>query len=377
MLLPSSSSYTDYNLKPIVDGSPYNSLKMPVPGASFQIGQPVPTHGHRLPMIQAPSMAYMDFPQQVTGYALPSTTVLATSKQKDCQQECANEGCLDEDRFGAESKAPSEEWTLFGFDLKPLLPGALAASTVIGGICMLLVQVPVLSRFAYLSESAMSAGFGVLYGLTLGCMTYCTFFDPGQMRKTKAAANSAEDAPWQGVLPKRAHKSWQYPRPVRRYDHYCKWLQNVVGLLNHREFVMMLGGLALISVLGIIVDLWVALLMAREGFIGTLVTVLLHLAYSIILLGFAGPICRIHIGLIARNELAQEWKNNDHFVAKTSSKGENIPVSDLDDDEYNELFDSDVFVYERSRNEWDEGCPDNCFMFWCHARWPKDEKGEW
>ena len=29
-------------------------------------------------------------------------------------------------------------------------------------------------------------------------------------------------------------------QPIRRYDHYCRWLTNAVGLLNHREFVAML-----------------------------------------------------------------------------------------------------------------------------------------
>lgn len=330
-------------------------------------------------MVHAPSMTTMGSPPHVAGYAPPTTTVLTTSKQTNCQQECANEGCVDEGKFGGEDKPPTEEWTLCGFDLKPLLPAALAVSTVIGAICMLLVQIPILSRLAYLPEAALSAGFGVLYGLSLGCMIYCTFFDPGQMRKSKAAANGAGDEPWRGTIPKRAHKAWQYHRPIRRYDHYCKWSQNVVGLLNHREFVMMLGGLVLISVLGIVVDLWLAISisMARKGLIGTLVTVLLHLAYSMVLLGIVGPICRIHIGLISRNELAQEWKKNAHHIAQTSSKGENIAVSDLDDEEYNELFDADAFVYECSMNEWDKGCPDNCLSFWCNARWTKDEKGEW
>lgn len=377
MLLPSSSSYTDYNMKQIVDGSPYNGYKLHGGGASFQMGQPVPTYGSRLPMIQAPSMEYMTSPQQVTGYALPPTKVLATAKPKDCQGECVDESCLDEGKFGAENNAPSEEYTFLGFDLKPLLPAALASSTVIGAICMLLVQIPILSRFAYVWQVCLFAVFGALYGLTLGCMAYCSFSDPGQMRKPKSAARGAEDEPWQGIMPKRAHQSWQYPRPVRRYDHYCKWLQNVIGLLNHREFVMMLSGLTMISALGMIVDVLVAILTARDGFMGAMIIVLLHLAYSIVLLGVVGPMFNIHIGLVSRNELAQEWKNNKHYIVTNSSKGENVPVHDLDDDEYNELFDADAFVYARSSNEWDKGCPDNCLSFWCNARWPKDEKGEW
>ena len=35
---------------------------------------------------------------------------------------------------------------------------------------------------------------------------------------------------------------------------------NVIGLLNHREFVIMVRGLLLIGVLGIMVDIWLAIL---------------------------------------------------------------------------------------------------------------------
>ena len=45
-----------------------------------------------------------------------------------------------------------------------------------------------------------------------------------------------------------------------------KWLANVIGLLNHREFAMMLFGLMLISVLGIVLDLWLAVLIAEKAY---------------------------------------------------------------------------------------------------------------
>ena len=59
----------------------------------------------------------------------------------------------------------------FGIDLKPVLPVCLAVSTVIGGLCMLLVQIPMLSRFTTnLSLVWLSAPFVVVYGIVLGCM---------------------------------------------------------------------------------------------------------------------------------------------------------------------------------------------------------------
>ena len=114
-------------------------------------------------------------------------------------------------------------------------------------------------------------------------------------------------------VPRREHKSWQYSRPIRRYDHYCKWLQNVIGLLNHREFVVMVGGLLLIGVLGIMVDIWLAILIAEKGFFRFGVVVSLHLVYSVALLVIAGPIFKIHFGPIWRNEMAQKWKKKEHY----------------------------------------------------------------
>ena len=38
------------------------------------------------------------------------------------------------------------------------------------------------------------------------------------------------------------------------YDRWCKYLNNLIGLLNHREFVITLGGLTSIAVLDIVVD---------------------------------------------------------------------------------------------------------------------------
>ena len=69
-----------------------------------------------------------------------------------------------------------------------------------------------------------------------------------------------------------------------------------------------------------------------------------------------GPIFKIHFGLISRNEMAQEWKKNEHYVANNTRIGDNVPVEDLEDDEYNELFDRDAFVYDRTRNPFDNGC---------------------
>ena len=152
--------------------------------------------------------------------------------------------------------------------------------------------------------------------------------------------------------------------------------KNVIGLLNHREFVIMVAGLLLIGVLGIMVDIWLAILIAEKGFFKFEIVVALHLGYSVALLAIDWPIFKIHFGLISRNEMAQEWKKKEHYVANNTSIGDNVPVEDLEDDEYNELFDRDSFVYDRTRNPFDNGCFTNCLNFWCQPRWTSDEKGE-
>merc|ERR1719343_685150 len=98
--------------------------------------------------------------------------------------------------------------------------------------------------------------------------------------------------------------------------------------------------------------------------------VALHLGYSVALIALALPILRIHVGLVSRNELAAEWKRNDFYVARNTKRGKDVPVNDLSDDEFNALFDE--FVYDKSKNEMDQGCAKNCFNFWCLPRWAPD-----
>jgi len=282
------------------------------------------------------------------------------------QEECAEDECLGPDRCGNESRPPQPENLVCGWDTRPLLPVALGISTVLGMMVVMVLELPLLSRLVSGACSVVAGGmFLVLYGITLGCMAYCAFSDPGQLRRDQQQAA--------GVL-KRAYKSWQYKRPVRRYDHYCRWLVNCIGLLNHREFLAMLLGLGSIGVLGIVVDVTLAVSMLSRGFWDTELAIIAHLAYSVALLALASPILRIHVGLVSRNELAAEWKRNEFYIAKSTRRGDGVPANDLSDDEFNALFDS--FVYDQKRNAFDQGWLKNCFTFWCHPRWDPEQMGD-
>jgi len=281
-----------------------------------------------------------------------------------------------------------------GVDIRPLLPLALTLSTVAGMVELLMVQVPLEARLYGLWPEATWYYITIpVYAVTLICLAWSALVDPGQLPKNyerwldsdevdksllaveSADAEESDQPDDAGVvrLPKRAHKCWQYQRPVRRYDHYCRWLTNVIGLYNHRQFLVMVIGLVLIAFMGIFRDvaLLVALYEAHElGYDAIFIAA--HMVYSLGLLSIAYPILRIHVGLISRNEVAQEWKRNIHYVVRESkAMGNNVPVNALSDNEFNEKFDD--FVYDGKKNPFDKGTVwKNCFQFWSHKRGKKE-----
>jgi hypothetical protein len=221
--------------------------------------------------------------------------------------------------------------------------------------------------------------FAIFYVSILGCMVYCSLCDPGQVSKESGGYSSYSGVEDQQPLPKRAHKTWQYQRPIRRYDHYCRWLVNCIGLLNHREFMALLIGLFTICVIGVLLDPFLLFKLHSEGklqeYTLSAVFLAIHLAYSMILSYLEFPILKIHFGLISRNELAHEWKKNDFYIAKKCKRGVNVHVNELSDDEFNDLFDE--FEYDGKRNKFDKGSRrGNCWSFWCEARWDEKQKGE-
>lgn len=289
------------------------------------------------------------------------------TKAPECEEDCAEEEC-DPDQCGDEQRAPNPENCLCGIDTRPLLPIALMISTFIAGVCMLVCQLPVLNSLIGGFEIVLGmfiAVFLILYLVTLGCMVYCAMADPGQLRGGYSLNHTAQ--------PKRSHKTWLYRQPVRRYDHYCRWVTNCIGLLNHREFFLMCTGLVLIAVLGTAIDLVALIAVFSKGNWLQRIVVILHLIYSLILMALAGPILRIHVGLVSRNELASEWKRNEFYVVP-GKHGENIPVNELSDDEFNNRF--DTFKYDPRKNVFDRGCIENCWSFWCISRWPPSQMGE-
>jgi len=299
----------------------------------------------------------------------------------ECEQECAEEEC-DPDQCGDEHRGPDSENTIFGFDVRPFLPIMLTVTTSLGAVGMLSCQLPLVNDLIGGMEFVLGmliALFGLLYVVTLICIIYCTLSDPGQLKTPRQAYAAMEEVRLrqgetgiQPPLPKRAQKTWLYRLPVRRYDHYCRWVTNCIGLLNHREFITMCMGLVVIAVLGMAIDVIALIPAISKGSWLQKIVVLFHLFYSVVLMTLVGPILRIHVGLVSRNELAAEWKRNDYYVVRKN--GQKIPVNELSDDEFNDKF--DAFEYDGRKNVFDHGLINNWWSFWCVPRWPPAQTGE-
>lgn len=260
--------------------------------------------------------------------------------------------------------------TICGYDRRPLLPAALLGATLAGALGMLTVNRSVV-RAVFGGASAFTLSWFVIYTVTLSCMAVTAFSNPGTLKKAVAERVAAGEQ----EMPRRAHKNFNYQLPIRRFDHYCRWIMNCIGLLNHRPFMIMTGGFFVIGSLGSAVDalLLLAALFGDE-WPSNITLVVVHLAYSVTFTSFVYPIFFLHIGFVSRNELAKEWSKNDHYVVEDPDTGRTTSVNDLDDEVFNDLFDE--FRYDATKNKFDRGWYENCLTFWFTARWHPGELGE-
>mmetsp|Transcript_70060 Transcript_70060/g.130962 ORF Transcript_70060/g.130962 Transcript_70060/m.130962 type:complete len:312 (-) Transcript_70060:223-1158(-) len=247
-------------------------------------------------------------------------------------------------------------------DQRHLLPLLLMSYLVFGGAYMIIAAVWV---FAECGSPATAITFAVVLAvLHVGAilmMTYVACSDPGQL-----------EYPVQKD-PLRSHKTWQYDLPVRRYDHYCRWVTNSIGLMNHRAFFIMLVFLVTLAVLNSLLGIVLILASLVKQLWFFAILGIGHLTGSLVFGYYVLPIFRLHIGFISRNELAYEWKEDLFYVVKDVKTGKPVWVGDLDAETFSEKYDD--FLYDKTRNKWDRGCNDNCYAFWCTSR-HDDQMGE-
>lgn len=273
-----------------------------------------------------------------------------------------------ESSSGSDATAEDEHRrdVICGVEKNRLLPPFLITSVLLSAVITFTLERRLAERFLG-SAAVFTTVSSLLYGVTLACWVHATLRNPGEAPAQEFTNGSP--------LPQRAHQSWLYARPLFRYDHYCRWIGNCIALRNHREFLVMVVGFASISVLGSIVDaILVAKFVVTEGWL-TSITLILHFIYMSGFAYYVVPILRIHVGLVSRNELAKEWKDDIFYIIRDSETGEQIAVNDLDVETYNEYFDKG-FEYDPTRNPFDKGWKQNCLAFWCTPRWAPGQHGE-
>ena len=175
---------------------------------------------------------------------------------------------------------------------------------VFGSICMVFLQCPMVAEQLRCPSKILIATVVPMYVVTLLLMGWVAFADPGQIE------TEGEELP--------------------------------------------------IAAVGLATDAFLVVVAYRKRLVVEVVVLLLHGAYSAILLHHGGGIFRIHVGLVTRNEVVQEWKTHKHCVAHNTSKGDNVRVENLSDsDEYNDHFDRGLFIYSPEENEFDRGWASN------------------
>jgi len=258
----------------------------------------------------------------------------------------------------------------FGMDKRPFFPSVLITS-LLWSMCMTSSQVAIMQDL-FGSAVHWNLLFTLVYVTTIGSMVYTATANPGMMNDATFQEYQASG----GSKPKRAHKHWFYKRPILRFHQYCKWVTNCVGLKNHRSYMTMLIGFVVLSVLDIFLDILHVLASLYQNDFGQFrdAFIVLHLAYSMYFAWYTIPLLRMHTGFVMRNELTQEWKQDDFQVVYARLTGEPIWVNDLDQEEYDELIDR--AVYDARRNPWDKGWKHNCWVFWFTSRSDPQNVGE-
>jgi len=230
-------------------------------------------------------------------------------------------GCLQ--RAGMKTASASHMWPSFA---------ALSAIVYVGA-GMHYSIVPLLTEVAGDTARIVEGVFFFLFVIMLYCYFSAMKGDPGRLSSLVPSLALALDEEWEpheGVKvcarcrrgkPPRSHHCSALGDCVLRMDHFCPWVNNCVGLLNHKYFILFLFYTTLNSVIVLACLVTAAFKVTEWGWIAWFVLFTIALSTFV----FVFLLLKWHVELLLKDattieSMTGERENDDELPSHINSK---------------------------------------------------------